>query len=134
METMYTCIQVHLDVLRRKNVLLLISGLDISPDELSILEQIYSESRMHGTRMESLYELVWIPVVDLSHVVHYGTTPGHYGTTTGPYGTTTETLPMQKHTSTQPEDHSLQSSTSKSISMLSSSSTGPILCRSVLMS
>ncbi|KAL1824655.1 hypothetical protein ACET3Z_011433 [Daucus carota] len=112
--------RVHLEVLRRKNVLLLISGLDISPDELSILEQIYSESRMHGTRMESLYELVWIPVVDLSHVVHYGTTPGHYGTTTGPYGTTTETLPMQKHTSTQPEDHSLQSSTSKSISLLSS--------------
>ncbi|KAK1352503.1 hypothetical protein POM88_053200 [Heracleum sosnowskyi] len=59
--------RVHLDVIRRMNVLLLISGLDISPDELSILEQIYSESRMHGTRMESLYELVWIPVMDLSH-------------------------------------------------------------------
>ncbi|KAK1404416.1 hypothetical protein POM88_004021 [Heracleum sosnowskyi] len=98
--------RVHLDVLRRKDVLLLISGLDISADELSILEQIYSESRMHGTKMENLYELVWIPIVDLSHILNYRTT-------TGQYGTTTETLPMQKHTGILPEDHSLQSSNSK---------------------
>ncbi|WOG96410.1 hypothetical protein DCAR_0415745 [Daucus carota subsp. sativus] len=91
--------RVHLDVLRRKNVLLLISGLDISADELSILEQIYSESRMHGTKMESLYELVWIPIVDLSHVLNYR---------------------MQKHTSTLPEDHSLHSSNSKTMSQFPS--------------
>ncbi|KAL1819468.1 hypothetical protein ACET3Z_014337 [Daucus carota] len=91
--------RVHLDVLRRKNVLLLISGLDISADELSILEQIYSESRMHGTKMESLYELVWIPIVDLSHVLNYR---------------------MQKHTSTLPEDHSLRSSDSKTMSQFPS--------------
>ncbi|XP_050234229.1 protein SIEVE ELEMENT OCCLUSION B-like [Mercurialis annua] len=57
--------RVNIDVLRRKNVLLFISGLDISRDELSILEQIYNESRIHATRMEShQYEVVWIPVVD----------------------------------------------------------------------
>ena len=60
--------QVNIDVLRRKNVLLLISGLSISHDELSILDQIYNESRVHGTRMESQYEVVWIPVVDRSVV------------------------------------------------------------------
>ena len=56
--------QVNLDVLRRKNVLLLISGLYISQDELSILEQIYNESRQNGTRLENLYEVVWVPIVD----------------------------------------------------------------------
>ncbi|KAA8548170.1 hypothetical protein F0562_004569 [Nyssa sinensis] len=58
--------RVNLDTLRRKNVLLLISGLDISTEELAILEQIYNESRIHATRMDTLYELVWIPVVDRS--------------------------------------------------------------------
>lgn len=58
--------RVNIDVLRRKNVLLLISSLDISHDELSILEQIYNESRLHATRMESQYEIVWIPIVDRS--------------------------------------------------------------------
>ncbi|KAJ9683316.1 hypothetical protein PVL29_019065 [Vitis rotundifolia] len=58
--------RVHIDVLRRKNVLLLISDLNISQDELSILEQIYNESRVHATRMESQYEVVWIPIVDHS--------------------------------------------------------------------
>ncbi|KAJ6301864.1 hypothetical protein OIU77_016054 [Salix suchowensis] len=58
--------RVHLDVLRRKNVLLLISGLAISNDELSILEQIYNESRNHETRRDSQYEVVWIPILDHS--------------------------------------------------------------------
>ncbi|CAN1273106.1 Protein SIEVE ELEMENT OCCLUSION B [Linum perenne] len=58
--------RVSLEVLRRKNVLLLISDLNISQDELSILEQIYSESRLHMTRMESQYEVIWIPVMDTS--------------------------------------------------------------------
>ncbi|KAL3611996.1 hypothetical protein D5086_003016 [Populus alba] len=56
--------RVHLDVLRRKNVLLLISGLDMSNDELSILEQIYNESRPHEARLDSQYEVVWVPIVD----------------------------------------------------------------------
>ncbi|CAL5370188.1 unnamed protein product [Camellia sinensis] len=58
--------RVNLEVLRRKNVLLLISGLDISMDELSILEQIYNDSRHQGTRFDNLYEMVWILVVDRS--------------------------------------------------------------------
>ncbi|XP_057984261.1 protein SIEVE ELEMENT OCCLUSION B-like [Malania oleifera] len=58
--------RVNIEVLRRKNVLLLISGLDISQDELSILEQIYNESRQHASRFESQYEVVWIPIVDHS--------------------------------------------------------------------
>ncbi|KAF5961593.1 hypothetical protein HYC85_002802 [Camellia sinensis] len=58
--------RVNLEVLRRKNVLLLISGLDISMDELSILEQIYNDSRHQGTRLDNLYEMVWILVVDRS--------------------------------------------------------------------
>ncbi|KAF7845123.1 protein SIEVE ELEMENT OCCLUSION B [Senna tora] len=53
-----------LEVLRRKNVLLLISSLDFSHEELLILEQIYNESRVHANKLENRYELVWIPVVD----------------------------------------------------------------------
>ena len=60
--------QVNIDVLRRKNVLLLISGPSIPHDELSVLEQIYNESRVSGNRMENQYEIVWIPVVDRSVV------------------------------------------------------------------
>lgn len=56
----YYIFQVHLEVLKRKNVLLLISGLDISHDELFILEQSYTESKAHA------YEIVWIPVIDRS--------------------------------------------------------------------
>ncbi|KAK8593025.1 hypothetical protein V6N13_043359 [Hibiscus sabdariffa] len=58
--------EVSLDVLRRKSVLLLISSLDFANDELAILEQIYNDSRIHATRLESQYEVVWIPVVDRS--------------------------------------------------------------------
>lgn len=58
--------RVNVDVLRRKNVLLLVSDLDLSHEELSILDQMYQESRQHPTRMESQYEVVWLPVVDVS--------------------------------------------------------------------
>ncbi|KAK9061696.1 hypothetical protein SSX86_018879 [Deinandra increscens subsp. villosa] len=61
--------RVSFEVLRRRNVLLLISGLDMSREELSILEQIYSESRSLGSRMDALYELVWVPMVD--HSIEY---------------------------------------------------------------
>ncbi|KAK2636627.1 hypothetical protein Ddye_031419 [Dipteronia dyeriana] len=56
--------RASLDVLRRKNVLLLITDLDVSLDELMILEQLYQESRQHSTRTESQYEVVWMPVMD----------------------------------------------------------------------
>ncbi|KAJ4973402.1 hypothetical protein NE237_006576 [Protea cynaroides] len=58
--------RVGVEVLRRKNVLLLISDLDISQEELSILEQMYRESRDQPARTESQYEVVWLPVVDRS--------------------------------------------------------------------
>ncbi|OVA17625.1 Sieve element occlusion [Macleaya cordata] len=56
--------RVNLEVLRRKNVLLLISDHEMPHDELSILEQMYRESRQHPTRLESQYEVVWIPIAD----------------------------------------------------------------------
>ncbi|KAL3501102.1 hypothetical protein ACH5RR_035551 [Cinchona calisaya] len=52
------------DVLRRKHVLLLISDLDMSHEELSVLHQMYTESRQQPTRPESQYEVVWLPIVD----------------------------------------------------------------------
>ncbi|XP_021746370.1 protein SIEVE ELEMENT OCCLUSION B-like [Chenopodium quinoa] len=55
-----------IDVLRRRLVLLLISDLDLSLEELSILEQMYQESRQHPARMESQYEILWLPVIDSS--------------------------------------------------------------------
>ncbi|KAF9603057.1 hypothetical protein IFM89_033782 [Coptis chinensis] len=58
--------RVNLDILRRKNVLLLISDIDISHEELSILDQMYKESRQQPGRPESFYEVVWLPVVDRS--------------------------------------------------------------------
>ncbi|KAI7995070.1 Protein SIEVE ELEMENT OCCLUSION B [Camellia lanceoleosa] len=60
---------VNLEVLRKKTVLLLISSLDISLDEISIHEQIYNEfsSRLsRGKKLDNLYEIVWIPIVDQS--------------------------------------------------------------------
>lgn len=51
-------------MLRKKNVLLLISDLDLSIVELSMLDQIYRESRQNKTRSESDYEVVWMPIVE----------------------------------------------------------------------
>lgn len=56
--------QATLEVLRKKNVLLLISDLDLSIVELSMLDQIYRESRQNKTRTESDYEVVWMPIVE----------------------------------------------------------------------
>lgn len=51
-------------MLRRKHVLLLLSDLDIAPEELFILHHMYAESKAQPSRPESNYEVVWIPVVD----------------------------------------------------------------------
>ncbi|KAK7858675.1 protein sieve element occlusion b [Quercus suber] len=48
--------RVSIDVLRRKYVLLLISDVDISQEEVAILEQINNEARQH--------EVVWLPILD----------------------------------------------------------------------
>ncbi|KAL3511370.1 hypothetical protein ACH5RR_030771 [Cinchona calisaya] len=53
-----------LDILRREHVLLFISDLELSYKELEILRLTYVESRQHPTRVESQYEVVWLPVVD----------------------------------------------------------------------
>lgn len=55
--------QVHVEALKQKTVLLLISDLDISHEELMILNHIYTESR---GRPEFPYEIVWLPIVDKS--------------------------------------------------------------------
>lgn len=49
------------EALRGKTVLLLISDLEISHDEILILGQIYQESRR---RPEYHYEIVWLPLVE----------------------------------------------------------------------
>ncbi|XP_058781817.1 protein SIEVE ELEMENT OCCLUSION B-like [Vicia villosa] len=56
-----TKLRVSLEVLRRKHVLLLISDLDISQEEIMILDNLYKDARSRG---ETYYEMVWIPVVD----------------------------------------------------------------------
>ncbi|KVH98997.1 hypothetical protein Ccrd_022800 [Cynara cardunculus var. scolymus] len=54
--------KVNVDILRKKTVLLLISDLEISHEEILVLTQIYKESR---TYPQIQYEVVWVPVVDL---------------------------------------------------------------------
>ncbi|KAK7854706.1 protein sieve element occlusion b [Quercus suber] len=51
--------QVSIEVLQKKNILLFISGVDISTDEISILKPIYD-----AIRKEEQYKIVWIPIVD----------------------------------------------------------------------
>ncbi|KAM7272951.1 hypothetical protein ACFE04_027615 [Oxalis oulophora] len=55
--------KVHVEVLRRKHVLLLVSDLDISIEEIMVLEHMYKDSR---GKPEILYEIVWIPIIDKS--------------------------------------------------------------------
>lgn len=55
--------RVSIEVLRRKTVLLLISDLDISTEQLLVLTHIYNESR---AKPELQYDLVWIPIQDRS--------------------------------------------------------------------
>ncbi|XP_050214001.2 protein SIEVE ELEMENT OCCLUSION B-like [Mercurialis annua] len=56
--------QVDINVLKRKSVLLLISNLNISEDELTILKLIFNESNIITTRQEHQYEVVWIPIIE----------------------------------------------------------------------
>ncbi|XAR51936.1 hypothetical protein NMG60_11006744 [Bertholletia excelsa] len=58
-------IRESLDILRRKNVLLLISSLDISQIELAIIEHTYNKSTQVPW-LDHPYELVWIPIIDRS--------------------------------------------------------------------
>lgn len=56
--------QVSVDVLRRKIVILFISDLDVSHEELMVLVQIYNDT--HHGKLERNYEVVWLPVIDKS--------------------------------------------------------------------
>ncbi|KAE8022600.1 hypothetical protein FH972_008386 [Carpinus fangiana] len=49
----------NIDVLKKKNVLLYISGLDITEEDISILRPIYESIRKNDQ-----YKIVWIPIVD----------------------------------------------------------------------
>ncbi|KAK2974668.1 hypothetical protein RJ640_030276 [Escallonia rubra] len=62
--------RVGIEVLSRKIVLLLISDLDLSTEELIILTRIYQEARQ---RTDTHYEVVWIPVVEKSMAWNEGT-------------------------------------------------------------
>ncbi|PON53339.1 Sieve element occlusion [Trema orientale] len=50
---------VTIDVLKKKNVLLVISGLDITEEEISILRPIHE-----ATKKDNQYHIVWIPIVE----------------------------------------------------------------------
>ncbi|KAE8665879.1 hypothetical protein F3Y22_tig00112523pilonHSYRG00053 [Hibiscus syriacus] len=52
--------KVHIDILRRKHVLLLISDLGIIQDEIQVLDAVYKYER--GSEVN--YEIVWLPIVD----------------------------------------------------------------------
>ncbi|KAG6525471.1 hypothetical protein ZIOFF_015427 [Zingiber officinale] len=54
--------RVSVEVLRRKIVILFISDLDISAEELFVLIQIYSDTQQG--KNERSYEVVWLPVTD----------------------------------------------------------------------
>ncbi|KAK9930994.1 hypothetical protein M0R45_018294 [Rubus argutus] len=55
----YTRQTVKIDILRRKNVLLFISSLDISDEDISILKPIHE-----FTKKDNQYMIVWIPIVE----------------------------------------------------------------------
>ncbi|KAM0940821.1 putative sieve element occlusion [Dioscorea sansibarensis] len=57
--------RVSVEVLRRKIVMLFITNLDISHEELFVLIQIHNDT--HQGKVERQYEIVWLPVID-SHV------------------------------------------------------------------
>lgn len=50
-----------MDVLRKKHVLLLISDLEISNEDIITLTQIYKDSKTHS---DLHYEILWVPIVD----------------------------------------------------------------------
>ncbi|KAA3457621.1 protein SIEVE ELEMENT OCCLUSION B-like [Gossypium australe] len=52
--------EVSINVLRKKYVLLLISDLDISQEEIRVLEVVYKERVSSGRK----YEIIWLPIVD----------------------------------------------------------------------
>ncbi|MBA0552954.1 hypothetical protein Golob_023726 [Gossypium lobatum] len=52
--------EVYINLLRKQHVLLLISDLDISQEEIRFLEAVYKERVSSGLN----YEIIWLPIVD----------------------------------------------------------------------
>ncbi|XP_030501215.2 protein SIEVE ELEMENT OCCLUSION B [Cannabis sativa] len=50
---------VNIDVLRRKNVFMFFSGVEITEEDISILKPVYEE-----TKKEKSYTIVWVPIVE----------------------------------------------------------------------
>ncbi|XP_010248721.1 PREDICTED: protein SIEVE ELEMENT OCCLUSION B-like [Nelumbo nucifera] len=61
----FTKTRVGVEVLGKKTVVLLISDLDITAEELTVLENVYGELSQQ-TKSEKAYEMVWLPVVQNS--------------------------------------------------------------------
>ncbi|XP_078169935.1 protein SIEVE ELEMENT OCCLUSION B-like [Carex rostrata] len=57
--------RASVDVLRRKIVMLFVSDIDISQEELFVLVQIFNDT--HGGQLERRYEIVWLPIIDRHH-------------------------------------------------------------------
>ncbi|CAL8989832.1 unnamed protein product [Prunus brigantina] len=51
--------KVEIDILRKKNILLFISSLEISDDDISILKPIYEL-----TKKDNQHKIVWVPIVE----------------------------------------------------------------------
>ncbi|XP_074334356.1 protein SIEVE ELEMENT OCCLUSION B-like isoform X2 [Apium graveolens] len=58
--------RVSIDALRRKVVLLFISELDFSQEELSLFDAMYRESMQNPSRPEGHQQVVWLPITDRS--------------------------------------------------------------------
>lgn len=58
--------RVSIETLRRKIVLLLISELDFSQEELSLFDGMYREAKQNPSRPESHHEVIWLPITDRS--------------------------------------------------------------------
>ncbi|XP_039155047.1 protein SIEVE ELEMENT OCCLUSION B-like isoform X3 [Eucalyptus grandis] len=56
--------RVKFESFRGKRVLLIISDLKIYSDDIEILKSIHDKIKLSRTETETLYELVWIPIVD----------------------------------------------------------------------
>ncbi|KAF5459974.1 hypothetical protein F2P56_019878 [Juglans regia] len=62
--------KINIEVLRRKHVILLISGLDIHQDEIIILNHYQADPLVkQGQKMH--YEMVWFPIVDNVAMAQY---------------------------------------------------------------
>nr|GLL32683.1 protein SIEVE ELEMENT OCCLUSION B-like [Ipomoea trifida] len=53
-----------LEILRRKYVFLLVSELEIPNEVITLLRHMYVDAKQDPSRLESQFEIVWLPIVD----------------------------------------------------------------------